>query len=78
MFGQLLMTYSYRYAEASTIAPLEYTSMLLAATLGYVFFKEIPRSSIWIGAPLVIAAGLIVLWRERLLKRQISRPGPEG
>lgn len=77
VFGQLLMTYSYRYAEASTIAPLEYTSMLLAATLGYVFFKEIPRPSIWIGAPLVIVAGLIVLWRERLLKKQISRPGPE-
>ena len=77
VFGQLLMTYSYRYAEASTIAPLEYTSMIMAITLGYVFFAEVPGTSVWIGAPLVIGAGLIVLWREHFLKKQISSAGPE-
>ena len=30
VFGQLLMTYSYRYAEASTIAPLDYSNMIMA------------------------------------------------
>ncbi len=69
VFGQLLMTYSYRHAEASTIAPLEYTSMIMAIILGYVFFSEIPQASVWIGAPLVISAGLIVLWREHYLKK---------
>jgi drug/metabolite transporter (DMT)-like permease len=78
VFGQLLMTYSYRYAEASTIAPLEYTSMIMAITLGYLFFDEIPTTSIWIGAPIVITAGSIVLWREHALKKRISPPGPEG
>ncbi len=70
--GQLLMTYSYRYAEASTIAPLDYASILLAVTYGYVFFGEIPGWPVWLGAPLVIAAGLIILWREY----RRSRPGP--
>lgn len=78
VFGQLLMTYSYRYAEASTIAPLEYASIILSVTLGYVFFHEVPHVSVWIGAPLVIGAGLIVLWREHTLKRQISRASPEA
>lgn len=78
VFGQLLMTYSYRYAEASTIAPLEYTSMIMAIILGYLFFGEIPNLSVWIGAPLVIGAGLIVLWREHFLKKQISPAGPEA
>jgi drug/metabolite transporter (DMT)-like permease len=78
VFGQLLMTYSYRYAEASTIAPLEYTSIIMATILGYVFFAEIPHLSVWIGAPLVILAGLIVLWREHSLKKQISPPSPEA
>lgn len=78
VFGQLLMTYSYRYAEASTIAPLEYTSIVMAVILGYVFFDEVPQLSVWIGAPLVILAGLIVLWREHFLKKQISPPSPEA
>jgi drug/metabolite transporter (DMT)-like permease len=64
VFGQLLMTLSYRYAEASTLAPLDYTNLLLAVALGYYLFAEVPHWSMWIGAPLVIAAGLIILWRE--------------
>jgi drug/metabolite transporter (DMT)-like permease len=64
VFGQLLMTYSYRYAEASTIAPLDYTNLLIAVAYGYWFFGEVPQWSMWVGAPLVIAAGLIILWRE--------------
>lgn len=62
-FGQLLMTMSYRYAEASVIAPLDYANLLVAVAYGYVFFDEAPRLSTWIGAPLVIGAGLIILWR---------------
>ena len=64
VFGQLLMTFSYRYAEVSTIAPLDYANLLLAAFYGYVFFGETPQLSIWVGAPLVITSGLIILWRE--------------
>lgn len=72
VFGQLLMTYSYRYAEASTIAPLDYTNMIMAVVLGYVFFGEVPTMSVWVGAPLVVGAGLIILWREYALKRQLA------
>jgi len=75
--GQLLMTYSYRYAPASTIAPLDYTNMIMSVILGYVFFAEIPSASVWIGAPLVAAGGLIILWREYALKKRPSPPTPE-
>ena len=74
VFGQLLMTMSYRYAEASTLAPLDYTNLLLAVTLGLYFFDEVPHWSMWIGAPLVIAAGLIILWRE--YRRYAAVPAP--
>lgn len=77
VFGQLLMTYSYRYAEASTIAPLDYTSMIMSVILGYVFFDEMPTLSVWIGAPLVVGSGLIILWREYYLKKQLSAPSPQ-
>jgi drug/metabolite transporter (DMT)-like permease len=74
VFGQLLMTMSYRYAEASTLAPLDYTNLLLAVALGLIFFDEVPHWSMWIGAPLVIAAGLIILWRE--YRRYAAVPAP--
>lgn len=72
VFGQLLMTQAYRHAEASTIAPLDYTSMVMAVIFGYVFFDERPALSIWIGAPLVVGGGLIILWREYYLKKQLA------
>jgi drug/metabolite transporter (DMT)-like permease len=71
VFGQLLMTFSYRYAEASTIAPLDYSNLLIAVLFGYYFFGEVPQLSTWVGAPLVIGAGLIILWRE--YRRALSR-----
>ena len=72
VFGQLLMTYSYRYAEASTIAPLDYSNMIFAVVIGYTFFEEVPSLSIWLGAPLILASGLTILWREYSLKKQLS------
>lgn len=78
VLGQLLMTFSYRYAQASTIAPLDYTSLIIAVILGLLIFDEIPHTSMWIGAPLVVASGLIILWREYALKKQLSAPRPEG
>jgi drug/metabolite transporter (DMT)-like permease len=77
VFGQLLMTYSYRYAQASAIAPLDYSSMIMAVILGYVFFDEIPSTSVWVGAPMVVGGGLIILWREYALKKRLSPASPE-
>ena len=68
------MTLSYRYAEASTIAPLDYTNLLFAVAFGYFIFGEMPHVSIWVGAPLVIAAGLIILWRE--YSQSLARAAP--
>jgi drug/metabolite transporter (DMT)-like permease len=64
VFGQLFMTYSYRFAEASTIAPIDYVNLLIAIVYGWFFFDELPDRATWFGAPLVIAAGAIILWRE--------------
>lgn len=74
--GQLLMSYSYRYAEASLVAPLDYVNMLISIAIGYYFFAEIPNFSTWIGAPLVIASGGIILWREYVRRRHVRAVRP--
>jgi drug/metabolite transporter (DMT)-like permease len=63
--GQILMTHSYRFADASIIAAFDYVSMIWAATLGYAFFAETPSAAVLTGAAVVAGAGVLVLWRER-------------
>ena len=65
--GQILITESYRYAETSTIAPFDYTSMLFGILIGYVLFDEVPTPAVLTGGAIVIAAGLLLIWREHQL-----------
>ena len=65
--GQILLTSSYRYADTAVIAPFEYTSMLLALGVGWFVFAEAPTLPMLGGCVLVMAAGLIIIFRERQL-----------
>jgi drug/metabolite transporter (DMT)-like permease len=68
--GQILMTESYRHADMSTIAPFEYTSMILAIVIGYVVFAEVPTIYTLVGGTVVVGAGLFIIWREQRLGLQ--------
>ena len=65
--GQILLTASYRFAEAGVLAPFTYVSMLWSVLIGYVWFNEVPTLGMLVGAGLVIAAGVIIVLRERAL-----------
>jgi drug/metabolite transporter (DMT)-like permease len=76
--SHLLLTESYRHAPASLVAPFDYTAMLWALMLGYFMFDEVPEIMVFVGAAIVIAAGLFVIWRERQLgvRRRREAEGP--
>ena len=65
--GQILLTSSYRLADASVIAPFEYTSMILAIGVGFFVFGEVPTTVMLLGASIIIAAGVIIILREHYL-----------
>lgn len=71
--GQILLTSSYRYADASLVAPFEYASMLFALAIGYFWFAEVPTLPMLAGAGLVILAGVLIIWRERKLGLERAR-----
>jgi len=71
--GQILLTTSYRLADASVVAPFDYASMLLALIVGYAVFGEVPSATMLVGAGVVIAAGVLIIWRERRLGIERSR-----
>ncbi|MCU0912371.1 MAG: DMT family transporter [Rhodobacteraceae bacterium] len=80
--GQILLTSSYRHADASVVAPFEYASILLAIGIGYAVFGEVPTLVMLAGASLVILAGVLIIWRERQLglerARQRGSMTPQG
>lgn len=65
--GQLLLTRSYFYADASVIAPLEYVSIIWAVLFGWWLFGDLPDITVVIGSVIVIFSGMIIIWRERQL-----------
>lgn len=68
--GQILLTLSYRFAPASTLAPFDYASMLFSVIVGFVVFSETPGTATLIGSAVVMAAGALIVWRERQLGLQ--------
>jgi drug/metabolite transporter (DMT)-like permease len=65
-FGHFLLTSAYRYAGASTLAPFSYTHLLGAAIIGFILFGDFPDFWTWIGAGIIVSAGLYVAHRERI------------
>lgn len=65
--AQILMTEAYRHAEASTVAPFEYTSMILAIIVGYFAFSDVPTAYTIVGGLIVVGAGIFIIMRERRL-----------
>lgn len=80
--GQILLTSSYRHADASVIAPFEYVSILFALAIGYWVFSETPTWPMLGGASLVVLAGIMIILRERQLgikrARQRRAMTPQG
>jgi drug/metabolite transporter (DMT)-like permease len=71
--AQVLMTEAYRHAEASTVAPFEYTSMVLGIVSGYVAFGDLPTIHTMVGGAIVIGAGIFIIWREHRLGIERAR-----
>lgn len=63
--GQILLTRSYYYADASVVAPLEYVSIIWAVLFGWWLFGDLPNITVIIGAAIVVFSGVIIIWRER-------------
>ena len=80
--GQILLTSSYREADASLVAPFDYASMIFALAIGWFVFAEAPTVTMLLGAGIVILAGILIIWRERQLglerARQRKAMTPQG
>ncbi len=65
--GQIALTASLRYAPISTVVGMDYTSLFWSALYGWAIWGVLPGASTWAGAPLIIASGLYIAFREHRL-----------
>ncbi len=68
-WGQLLVTMALRFGEVSAVIVMDYSSLIWATLYGWLIFSVLPTTSLWFGAPLIIAAGVIITWRERVVRQ---------
>lgn len=64
--AQLLMTAALRYGSVASVIVMDYSQFGWATLWGWLFFAHVPGAQTWIGAPAIIAAGLIIAWREQV------------
>jgi drug/metabolite transporter (DMT)-like permease len=62
--GMTLMTQAFRLAPAVVVAPLDYSAIIWATLLGWLIWNEIPDMLTFVGAGIIIASGVFIIWRE--------------
>lgn len=72
--AQLLFFEACRFAPASLVGPLEYSSLLWAGLFGYLIFSDIPTLPVILGGLLVIVSGVALAVSLRRSARRISAP----
>lgn len=70
MAAHMLVNRALKISDAATVAPLQYTLLLWAVVFGWLFFGDVPRFSMLIGAALIVASGLFIFIREQMLKKR--------
>jgi drug/metabolite transporter (DMT)-like permease len=68
--GQWLMLRAFRLAPIGVVAPFQYTGIVWATLIGWLFWNEFPAPNVWVGASILISSGLYVMWREQVRARE--------
>jgi drug/metabolite transporter (DMT)-like permease len=63
--GQQFITDAFRRATPSVVAPFEYTALIWGLGLDWALWSVLPDSRFYVGASIVTASGLYLIWRER-------------
>ncbi|MEL6641272.1 MAG: DMT family transporter [Pseudomonadota bacterium] len=74
-FAHLFMTWSLRFAPASTLAPMQYLEIPFGTAIGWLIFQDLPNGLAALGICITVGAGLYIILRERRLA-QLSAKAP--
>jgi drug/metabolite transporter (DMT)-like permease len=69
--AQYVLVEAARLVPASVLGTVEYSALIWSFVLGYLFWREEPAQTVYVGAVLVIAAGVVLAWNEHRSRREI-------
>ena len=69
--AQICLTKSFQLADASILAPIDFSSVIWSFSLGYIFFGELISSDVLIGGLIIITSVGYIFYRERVLQKEI-------
>ena len=69
--AQICLTKSFQMADASLLAPLDFSSVIWSFLIGYIFFQEFITLNVLFGGLIIIMSVSYIYYRERVLKKQI-------
>lgn len=70
--GHFLLIGAFKHAPASTLAPFSYVQIVWSTLMGYLVFASLPDLWTFLGAAIIIASGVYLVYRERQLGRGIT------
>ncbi len=74
VIAQHLIILAYRAAPAGVVAPSQYSQIIWATLFGMIFFGENPDGWVALGAGIIIASGVFVVWRESRANTSANTP----
>ena len=76
MGAHMCINRSLKVAPASVVVPYQYSTIVWAVILGYIFFGDVPTWTMVAGAAIIIGAGIYIFMRERALSKTIVTADP--
>ncbi len=68
VIGQYCYIRAMTVSDASFLAPVDYLRLPMAALADWLIFKALPENNVWYGTVIIVAAALLIAFRERRLK----------
>ncbi|HYM34833.1 MAG TPA: DMT family transporter [Steroidobacteraceae bacterium] len=69
--GQYFIVEAFRHAPASVVAPFDYTALIWGALMDWIFWRTLPDARMMLGAAVVVATGLYLIYRERTMRMAV-------
>ena len=74
--GQIALTASLRFAPVSVVVGMDYIALLWSTLAGWLVWDHVPSAATWVGAPIIVASGLYIAWREHRLSLTRAKDFP--